>query len=192
VPVPEAADAFLSLVRPNWQRMYAVARRYAVSDYDARDLVQEALMRAWKGFSPSDDRVYHAGWLFVILRHVAADWGRASRRRIKLIPVERDELTELAPSEPSERYAPFPSFQDEQFREFLDDRIVAAVDSLEPVFQEVLLLSVCGDLTYREVAGVLDCPLGTVMSRMGRARRALRERLADLAVERGWKVEVTK
>ncbi|MFQ5462620.1 MAG: RNA polymerase sigma factor [Phycisphaerae bacterium] len=189
--MPESTDAFLSLVRPYWQRLHAVAQRYAANDHDARDLVQEALMRAWKGFNPSDDRVYHAGWLFVILCHVAAEWGRARSRRIRLIPVDRDELTELAPNEPSEPYAPFPSFQDEQFREFLDDRIVAAVESLDPVFQEVLLLSVGGDLTYREVAEVLDCPLGTVMSRMGRARRALRERLADFAAERGWKAEVS-
>ena len=65
----------------------------------------------------------------------------------------------------------------------------AALDALEPSFREVVVLSVVGDLTYREVAQVLDCPMGTVMSRMARARRALRERLADYARAKGWAVE---
>ena len=67
------------------------------------------------------------------------------------------------------------------FRELLDDRLTRALDALAPAFREVVILSVAGDLTYREIARVLDCPVGTVMSRMARARRALRERLADVA-----------
>ena len=62
---------------------------------------------------------------------------------------------------------------EEQFREFLDDKIAAALDALDPPFREVIILSVAGDLTYKEVAAVLDCPVGTVMSRMARARRTL-------------------
>ena len=54
-------------------------------------------------------------------------------------------------------------------------------DALVPEFREVVVLSVAGGLNYREVADVLDCPVGTVMSRMARARRLLRERLADYA-----------
>jgi RNA polymerase sigma-70 factor (ECF subfamily) len=53
----------------------------------------------------------------------------------------------------------------------------------------VVILSVAGDLTYREIAEVLDCPVGTVMSRMARARRALRENLAAVARQEGWATE---
>jgi RNA polymerase sigma-70 factor (ECF subfamily) len=66
-----------------------------------------------------------------------------------------------------------------RFREFLDDTIVAAFDKLPPAFREVVVLSVAGGLNYREIAEVLDRPVGTVMSGMARARRALREALAD-------------
>ena len=68
-----------------------------------------------------------------------------------------------------------------QFREFLDDKIAAALSALDPPFREVIVLSVAGGLSYREIAQVLDCPVGTVMSRMARARRTLRERLAQCA-----------
>jgi RNA polymerase sigma-70 factor (ECF subfamily) len=68
------------------------------------------------------------------------------------------------------------------FYEFLDDRLVAALEELDPPNREVVVLSVAGGLNYREIGEVLDCPMGTVMSRMARARRALRERLAEFAV----------
>ncbi len=75
---------------------------------------------------------------------------------------------------------------EERFREFLDERLVAALDALEPAFREVIILSVASGLNYREIAEVIGCPVGTVMSRMARARRALRERLGDLAQSQRW------
>ena len=76
---------------------------------------------------------------------------------------------------------PFPTFgsmSEEEFRDFLGERLVCAWDALNPVFREVMILSICGDLSYREIAEVLDCPIGTAMSRAARARRELREHLA--------------
>ena len=179
-----AAD-FLDYVRPHWRRLRAVARQYATGSEEARDLVQEVLLRAWRNFAPMDERVYHRAWLFVILRNVAAEWHRTRQRRIRLVPVMNAELTELAASDPSEPFTSMPNMDEDAFREYLDDRIVAAMDALDAPFREVLLLSVAGGLNYREIAEVLDCPMGTVMSRMARTRRMLRERLADFAREHG-------
>jgi len=176
----------LRLVRPCWRRLYVVARHYVRSAEDARDLVQECLLRAWAGYHPGEDRSYREGWLFVILRQVAVEWARRNERRVILEPLEHGELTEIVGTELSEPLAGLPSTSEAQFRELLDTQIVAAFDAVEPAHREVILLSVAADLTYREIADVLDCPLGTVMSRMARARRALRERLADLATARGW------
>ena len=184
----ETETAFLRLVRPCWRRLQVVARRYAAGADDARDLVQETLLRAWKAYSPSEDCSYREGWLFVIQRRVAAEWARHASRRVTLAPVEHEELTELVGSELSEPLEALPSSTEEQFREFLDQRVAAAFDSLEPAYREVVLLSVAADLNYREIAEIIGCPLGTVMSRMARARRALRERLASVAKVKGWKV----
>ena len=119
---------------------------------------------------------------------MAAEWARHASRRITLAPVEHEELTELVGCELSEPLEALPSTTEDQFREFLDQRVATAFDSLEPTYREVVLLSVAADLSYREIAEVLGCPLGTVMSRMARARKALRERLARVAKSKGWKV----
>ncbi|MCP4247666.1 MAG: sigma-70 family RNA polymerase sigma factor [bacterium] len=180
----DLADTFLVHVRPHWCGLHRVARRYAGGESEACDLVQEALLRAWRSFSAADQRTYRRSWFFVILRNVGLEWQRSRRsrsRRIKMLPLSDRELTDLAGPEPTEPLADLPGMSEAQFTDFLDQRIVAAIDDLEPVFREVLLLSVAGELTYREIAEVLDCPVGTVMSRMARARRSLRERLADFA-----------
>ncbi len=183
----EVEAAFLRFVRPCWRRLHLVARHYAASADDARDLVQETLLRAWAAFSPSEERAYREGWLFVIQRNLAAEWARQARRRIKLVPVEQNELTELAGTELSEPFESLPSTTEDQFRELLDQKVVEAFDSLEPSYREVVLLSVAAELSYREIAEVLACPLGTVMSRMGRARRDLRQKLAGALKAKGWK-----
>ena len=180
-----AAVEFLRFVQPQWESLHRVARRYVLGTDDANDLVQETLLRAWRSFSAAQQRTHNRAWLFVIMRSAVMDWQRTSSRRITLVPTPDSELTELAPAALTEPFAPAPTMDEQQFREFLDDRIVAALDELEPAFREVIVLSVAGDLSYRKIAEVLDCPVGTVMSRMARARRALRESLMHLRTEHG-------
>ncbi|MFQ5807196.1 MAG: RNA polymerase sigma factor [Phycisphaerae bacterium] len=180
------AEQFLRHVRPHWTRLHLVARRYVAHEEDARDLVQETLLRAWRSFSPTQEQTYGRAWLFVIMRSAVWDWHRTARRRIKLVLAPEPELTELIPADLTEPPCPLPATDEERFKEFLDDRIVAALEALNPPFREVLILSVAADLSYREIAEVLDCPVGTVMSRMARARRALRENLAAFAKQVGW------
>ncbi len=184
----EAEAAFLRFVRPCWRRLHLAARHYARSAEDARDLVQETLLRAWRSFSPIEGRSYREGWLFVIQRRVAAEWARQDDRRVTLEPVEHDELTEVVGTDLSEPFEALPSSSEAQFREFLDQSVVAAFDGLEPAYREVVVLSVGAELGYREIAEILGCPVGTVMSRMARARRSLREKLANVAKAKGWKV----
>ncbi len=181
-----AADAFLRHVRSQWTQLHSVARRYTSNDEDARDLVQETLLRAWRSFSAAAERSHTRAWLFVIMRSVVVDWQRAARRRVNLMPALESELTELAPADLTEPLYPFPPLSEDGFREFLDARVATALDALDPPFREVVVLSVAGDLSYREIADVLDCPVGTVMSRMARARRRLREKLAAYARDTGW------
>lgn len=176
-----SAEVFLRYLQPHWRRLHFVSRRYAAREEDARDLVQETLLKAWRGFSPTEDRTYRRGWLFVIMRNVVLDWQLTASRRIKLVLVPDSDLTEIAPPDLTEPFSPLPPMDEARFRDFLDDRVAAAMDALEPSFREVIVLSVAGGLNYREIAEVLDCPVGTVMSRMARGRRGLRERLARYA-----------
>lgn len=180
----ELIDTFLVYTRPHGRRLHSVARQYVERDTDAEDLVQETLMRAWKHFSKSDEGTYRRAWLFVIMRNVVIDWQRLAGRRVRLASARDTELTEIASPEPSEALGRLPALSEDAFREFLDDKILSALDALDPQFREVIVLSVTGDLSYREIADVLDCPVGTVMSRMARARRSLRDRLVDHAASR--------
>ena len=174
------ADIFMHYVQPHWNGLHFAARQYARSKEDASDLVQETLLRAWKNFSPVGEKEYRRAWLFTIMRNVVVDWQRTNKRRIRLHLLPHSELTEIAPLSLADPFCPMPAMDEERFLQFLDDSIVAALDCLDPPFREVIILSVVGELNYREIAEVLDCPVGTVMSRMARARRMLRERLADL------------
>lgn len=184
----ELETAFMRLVRPCWGRLHIVARHYTGSADDASDLVQEALLRAWVAYKPDADRSYREGWLFVILRRLAAEWARGSGRRVRIVSVEPVELTELAGTELSEPLEALRASTEDEFRAFLDESLVAAFDSLDPSFREVILLSVVAELSYREISEVLDCPHGTVMSRMARARRSLREKLARTGKTKGRRV----
>ena len=175
----QAAATFVGYIRPHWGRLHTVARQYVANDNETSDLVQETLLRAWRHFSSAEQAAFPAAWLFVIMRNVALDWQASARRRLKLTLLPVSQLTEVAGFEDDDTFASLPALSEEAFREFLDERIAAAVDALDGPYREVLILSVAGGLHYREIAEVLDCPIGTVMSRMARARRALRERLAD-------------
>lgn len=182
----DTSDVFSGYVKRHWRQLHSLSRRYVFHEEDARDLVQETILRAWRNFHQAEERTCHKAWLLVIMRNIALDWHRSTQRRVKLVPVADGELTELAPADLTEPFSSLPATDEERFRNFLDDRVVSALDRLEPVFREVVLLSTLGELNYREIGEVLDCPVGTVMSRMARARRALRENLSAYARETGW------
>ena len=185
-------DIFMRYIQPHWKVLHIVARQYVVSEADANDLVQETLLKAWKSFSSTEEREYRRAWLFVIMRNIVLDWQKRDKHRIKLSLVAHSELTEIAASDLNEPLCQMPVMDEERFLQFVDDRIIAALDAIDPAFREVIILSVAGGLKYIEIAKVLDCPLGTVMSRMARARKKLRERLADFASQskkRAGKVE---
>ncbi|MBW8042649.1 MAG: sigma-70 family RNA polymerase sigma factor, partial [Planctomycetes bacterium] len=155
-------------------------------------LVQETLLRAWKSFSSTEEREYCRAWLFVIMRNIVLDWQKRDKRRIKLSPVAHSELTEIAASDLNEPLCQMPVMDEERFLQFVDGHIVAALDTIDPAFREVIILSAVGGLKYSEIAQVLDCPIGTVMSRMARAKKKLRESLADFSPQpkkRAGKVE---
>jgi RNA polymerase sigma-70 factor (ECF subfamily) len=183
---------FLSLLEPNMRWLKATARQYMAGERDAEDLVQETALRAWRAFSPSDGRTFTRSWLLVIMRNLAIEWQRLARRRVRFVLVTEQELTEARADSVNEPFAALPSMEESPFREFLDERVAGALDELEPPYREVIILSVVGGLNYREIATAMGCPLGTVMSRMSRARRALRERLADYARSRGEVRESTR
>jgi RNA polymerase sigma-70 factor (ECF subfamily) len=148
---------FERIVMVEAPRLLRFARRLAVSGAD--DLVQETLLRAWRGFSSFTEGTNARAWLYRILVNAWRDQGR---RRAPEAPLEDRPVSSSA-------------------LEKLE--LAEALDSLGEEFRTVLLLGVVEGFTCREIASILGVPVGTVMSRLSRARQAMREKLGERVIK---------
>ena len=163
---------FNRLVMPEVDVMWRVAMSLTRNRADAEDLVQESLLRAYKAIEGFDGR-YPRAWLLTILRNTERN--RHRRRRPELLS-DPDMVEERGPrtdADEVERRA-----EDHDF----DEAVTRALAELPENFRRVIELVDVDGLTYQEAADVLDVPLGTVMSRLHRARRRIR----DLLVPAGY------
>lgn len=162
----ESGTRFEQLMLPHLDAAYSLAR-YLVRDvHDAEDLVQDAYLRALRyfdSFRGGDERA----WLLTIVRRTCYSW--LKRRR------DRPSLTEFDEAEHGVELGKDPEAQ--AVDGALRDRLSRAVEALPIEFREVVVLRDVQDLSYKEIASVLGIPLGTVMSRLARARRRLQTML---------------
>ncbi|MGH8986811.1 MAG: RNA polymerase sigma factor [Acidimicrobiia bacterium] len=165
---PEAA--FQQHVVPEIDVLYRVGLSITRSHADAEDLVQDTLVRAYRSIDGFDGR-HPRAWLLTILRN--AQINRTRRRRPDLLH-DPDEVTRRAATTED------PSAQPEEAAlvDVLDEHLGAALDALPIKFRQVVDLIDVSELSYQEAAEVLGVPAGTVMSRLSRARKRLRDHLA--------------
>lgn len=140
----------------------------------AEDLVQETYLRAFRSWHQFDHGTNCRSWLFTICRRTHLhDRERASTRyevsETDLKALDQDPITFM------DQHAVAVTSPEAFFDAVLDDALIAAIDALPEDYREVLILSDLGDLTYPEISEVLKIPLGTVKSRLYRARRQIRE-----------------
>jgi len=168
-----SADAkFEQYVLPEIEVMLRVARSLTRNRADAEDLVQDTLVRAYKAIERFDGRFPRA-WLLTILRNTNINRNR--RRRPELLR-DPDTQLERVVAEPEEADALRP----DRFIDFeLDAALEDALATLSEPFSQVVELVDIDGLAYAEAAEVLDVPIGTVMSRLHRARKKLRDQLRD-------------
>jgi RNA polymerase sigma-70 factor (ECF subfamily) len=166
----EGDVAFERYVLPEVEVMLRVARSLTRNQADAEDLVQDTLIRAYRAIERFDGR-YPRAWLLTILRNTHINRNR--RRRPELLRDPDVQMERLAAS-PEEDEASRPDrFVDLEFDADLED----ALASLSDPFAEIVQLVDIDGLTYAEAAEVLGIPVGTVMSRLHRARKKIREQL---------------
>jgi RNA polymerase sigma-70 factor (ECF subfamily) len=169
---PAADGAFEQYVLPEIEVLLRVARSLTRNSADAEDLVQDTLIRAYRAIDRFDGR-YPRAWLLTILRNTHINRNR--RRRPELL---RDPDTQM------ERAVPTPAdAEDSQPDRFVDLQFDAALDDAlaslsEPFAQVVELVDIDG-LSYAEAAEAIGVPVGTVMSRLHRARKKIRQHLRD-------------
>ena len=157
---------FNALVEDHSAPLYRMAYRLVGDRHEAEDLVQEAFRSAWKSRLRYESGRGDRAWLASILRRRAID--RLRRRRVRLV-YTGDSPAEVAIAGEDPLAGEYP------------DEIQAALDELPDKLRDALLLVVVGDLTHQEVADMLEIPLGTVLSRVSRARQRLRKSLLAAA-----------
>lgn len=157
--------AFRRLVTNNRERLYRMAYAWSGDPHLADDLVQQTLLKALSNQKQLRDFAAAEGWLFRILANCLTDYRRAKREFLSA-----DEL------EIVEKVTPEHEFRDEQ----LVRRVRRAVQKLPINHRQVVTLVDLEEFSYASVAQILDIPVGTVMSRLCRGRRALREHLLEM------------
>jgi RNA polymerase sigma-70 factor (ECF subfamily) len=165
---PTELRRFEEAVLPHLDAAYNLARWLTRNDHDAQDAVQEAYCRALK-FFPSFRGDNGRTWLLTVVRHACYDW--LARHRARELTVSFDEHVH---GEGSDALNPEKLF----LRRADQQMLRQAIEALPVEFREVVVLRELEGLSYQEIATVARIPLGTVMSRLARARKQLHERLA--------------
>jgi RNA polymerase sigma-70 factor (ECF subfamily) len=158
-------------------QVYRVARRLVGSREEAEDLVQETYARAfrsWQSFTPGTNM---RAWLLRILTNLNLDRGRRIQRTPDLQPLEESDyyLANKLASAGGEEILE----QDQVVARLSQNSVVDALSDIPPNFRDVVVLVDIGDFSYADAAQILDIPIGTVMSRLHRGRRALKQRMAE-------------
>jgi RNA polymerase sigma-70 factor (ECF subfamily) len=170
---------------PHLDHLYTVALHLARNPNDAHDLVQETMVRALRFFDQYTPGTNCRAWLLTILYNVFRNRYRQSAAAERVSDTEQefqDHLEEMGlRSDPSSN-DPQHAF----FDRLLEGEVQAALDTLPEDFRTVLLMVDIQELRYEEAAAVLDIPLGTVRSRISRARAMLKKALAGFARSRGY------
>jgi RNA polymerase sigma-70 factor (ECF subfamily) len=176
---------FEGLLKTVLDPLFATAMRLTRSRSDAEDVLQESVMKAWRGFDRFQKDTNFKAWLFTILTNTFISSKRAERRQPHATPLTSDDELAVGPAEPSFEAADW----DRVYPALVDDDVKGALDELPEEYRLPLLLSSMGELSYKETAAALSVPIGTVMSRLFRGRARLRESLRGYASRRGIPVE---
>jgi RNA polymerase sigma-70 factor (ECF subfamily) len=174
---------FLKHLKPLQGALEAYCRRSVYRSAEAEDILQNAVMKAFRDFDRYAEGTSFRAWIFKYLTTEILAGNRSIRRHayepLSIEPaVESIDVMRLDPPTP-QRLLDAPQVALDQ----CDDVLAAAVWELRPLERSSLLLYAIGDFKYREIAEILEVPMGTVMSHLSRARQGIRERLAEWSHE---------
>jgi RNA polymerase sigma-70 factor (ECF subfamily) len=163
------AEDFEAATMSHLPDLYRTARLLAQDSAEAEDLVQEVYLQAWKSFHRFETGTNCRAWLFKILFHRLHHFRRRWAKAAKVEAFEKPEDQDSIVAE-----SPVP-------QEIRDDDVLQALGRVPIEFREVVLLADVQEFSYKEIAETMKLPLGTVMSRLSRGRKLLRQKLADVA-----------
>ena len=177
-------EEFEAVALEHFDVLYSTAMRLTRNPPEAQDLVQETYLKAYRFFDRFEPGTNIKAWLFTILRNTHINTYRKASRQQEQTDFERVEPFYADPTL-------FPEWSDqapleEVLRHVVQDDVKRALDALPEVYRMVVLLADMADFSYKEIAAIIDCPEGTVMSRLFRGRRLLRNSLEEFARKNGY------
>ena len=171
-------EEFENRIIEHMDALYSVALRLTRNATDAQDLLQDAIVRALRFHHKFQEGTYLKAWLLTILRNTFINDYRKKARRPTMVEWTGTEFVPNMKADPDMGYYP-EALKSKNVLELLDDDIRSAVESLPEGHRDTVIMADLKDMSYKEIATEMDCPLGTVMSRLHRGRRLLREILAS-------------
>ena len=182
-----ARSEFEELLGPHLDSLFGFSLGMTKNRADAEDLLQESIYRAFRGFAGFRRGTNFKAWIFRIVTNNFI----SGKRREKHAPVLCEDLDHVpdAGRAVTDELADAETDWGRVYGGLVDDDVKHALDELPDEFRAPLLLTSLAGLNYKEIAELLSVPIGTVMSRLYRARQRLRRGLRDYAVERGISVE---
>lgn len=160
--------------------MYAVALRLTRNVPEAQDLAQTTVVKALRFHSRFQKGTYIKAWLLTILRNTFINEYRRKVRLPNFVELTGSELESKGPTDPEVAYEPLGHSSEDLF-ELLDDPVKLAIEELPEDFRNAVIMADIEDKSYKEIAEIMGCPLGTVMSRLYRGRKLLRKQLSSYA-----------
>jgi RNA polymerase sigma-70 factor, ECF subfamily len=166
------SETFEQLAMPHFERLYNFACWLTQDRHEAEDLVQETYAKALKGFSSFQPGTNFRAWIYKILRNTFLT-SRTGLKAAATVPIDFDGEEEILP--------PAKGTPESILLQRSDSQLVQrALEQLPVAYREVLLLGEVEEMSYQEISTTLGIPMGTVMSRLSRARRALRGLVQEL------------
>jgi RNA polymerase sigma factor (sigma-70 family) len=169
---------------PHADALYNFAFHLTYNEDDSNDLVQDTYLKAYKYIDKFDVGTNAKAWLFKILKNgFINDYRKKVRQPSK---VDYEEVVNFHQEEDDTTYSTFMDLRDEMFKNLMGDDVTNAINALPSDFRTVILLCDIEDFTYEEIAKIIDIPIGTVRSRLHRARNLLKEKLKNYAQKMGY------
>ncbi len=177
---------FADLAMEYMGSLYSAALRMTRSPSDAEDLVQETYLKAYRAFGSFKEGTNLKAWLYRILTNTFINSYRARKRRPEQTDIDDvEDLYLYRRLGGLEAVSAGRSAEEEVLEHFTEGEVKAAVEALPEQFRMAVLLADVEGFSYKEIAEILDIPIGTVMSRLHRGRKALQKTLHDFGMQRG-------